>query len=205
MAKQAIAVFTLASTKPFNQNSLKDYLFRSERLGFRAWKEEDLILLNRLNSIREVMRYFPNIPDQEQNSGLLQRMMTQYHQRGYCYFPVEELESEQFVGFIGLAYQDYPASFTPGVDIGWRLLPEFWGKGLATEGAIKALEFGFREMGLERIFSIASAINSPSIAVMQKIGMNFLCDFTHPKLQDHPDLASCAVYELTKTDYLGKR
>ena len=181
---------------------MKDYLYCSERLGFRAWNQNDLPLIEELNSILEVMRYFPSIPTTEQNKALLDRMMTLYDTKGYCYFPVEEINSGRFVGFIGMADQDYPSPFTPGVDIGWRLHPDFWGKGLATEGAKRILQFGFEEIGLDRIFSIAPSVNKASIAVMQKIGMVHLMEFEHPKLKDHPELCICQVYQISQSDYV---
>ncbi|PQB03696.1 GNAT family N-acetyltransferase [Aureitalea marina] len=183
---------------------MERYLFTSERLGFRAWKPEDLHFIDELNSDHEVMRYFPSIPNREQNKSLLLRMIDLYETNEYCYFPVEKLSSGQFVGFIGIADQDYPAPFTPGVDIGWRLKKEFWGQGLASEGANRVLQYGFQEIGLDRIFSIAPKINKASIAVMRKIGLDYLTDFSHPKLKDHPNLESCKVYQLYRTDYLAK-
>ncbi len=60
------------------------------------------------------------------------------------YLLSEDKETHQWIGFIGLNYipetSDYPFKELPLYEIGWRLLPEFWGKGLATEGAKATLK-----------------------------------------------------------------
>ncbi len=67
---------------------------------------------------------------------------------------------------------EFYARFTPAVEIGWRLAPEFWGQGLAPEGARAALVSGFEELGLGEIVSFTSRANAPSIRMMEKIGMH---------------------------------
>ncbi len=125
----------------------------------------------------------------------MERMNQQYVQRNYCYFAVDLLETKQSIGFIGLSYQDYESPYTPCVDIGWRLDPEFWSRGLATEGALRCLEYGFQTIGLQSIRSIAPSQNKASISVMKKCGMRPLGRFKHPKLKDYPDLEECVCYE----------
>ena len=48
-----------------------------------------------------------------------------------------------------------------------------WGRGLATEGARAALDFGFGSLGLERIIARYHTDNVASGRVMQKIGMRY--------------------------------
>ena len=125
-------------------------------------------------------------------------MQNMYQERGHCYFAVDQKEDGQFIGFIGLCYQEYKANFTPGVDIGWRLDKAFWGKGYATEGAKRCLSFGFEDLGLKKIFAVAPQINQASINVMRKIGMSKVLDFKHPKLTNYPQLEDCVCYEIIK-------
>ena len=55
----------------------------------------------------------------------------------------------------------------------WALHPDAWGKGYATETARAALDYGFRELGLEQIFAITSPDNTPSQAVMRRLGLKY--------------------------------
>jgi RimJ/RimL family protein N-acetyltransferase len=44
---------------------MNNYLFSSDRLGFRNWKTTDVDLLYKINSDKEVMRYFPSLQTKE--------------------------------------------------------------------------------------------------------------------------------------------
>ncbi|MEO9966716.1 MAG: GNAT family N-acetyltransferase [Reichenbachiella sp.] len=176
-----------------NENT---YLFESERLGFRNWKDSDLPLMSAVSADPEVMEFFPSITTTEQSKEFISRMNTMFDERGYCYFAVEEISSSRFIGFIGLCYQNYESEITPCVDIGWRLDKRFWQRGYATEGAQACLRYGFEVLKLESIKSIASLINIKSINVMKKIGMKKITEFNHPNLIEHEKLKRCACYEI---------
>ncbi len=90
------------------------------------------------------------------------------------------------LGFIGIKEITFDAPFGTGYEIGWRLAPQYWGKGYASEGARAVLSFGFEKVGLDKIFSFTVSRNERSQAVMKRIGMIKVDggDF------DHPDLSS---------------
>lgn len=170
--------------------------FTSERLGFRSWKASDLEFLNRLNSDAEVMKYFPSTLSQVDNSSFIHRMQRMFKDKGYCYWPVEELQSQSLIGFIGLSFQDYTAHFNPSIDIGWRINTNFQGKGYATEGAKKVLDYAKNELRLIKVVSVAPIFNKPSIRIMEKIGMLKEYNFNHPKLSEHIELRECSLYSI---------
>ena len=55
----------------------------------------------------------------------------------------------------------------PLYEIGWRLIPEVWGNGLATEGATAVLHLP--KKGIEAIYSFYAENNLPSRKVMEKL------------------------------------
>lgn len=76
----------------------------------------------------------------------------------------------RIIGFCGLKrLPDLDA-----VDLGYRLLPEYWGRGLATEAARASVEFGFGTLRLERIIGLVLPENIGSIRVLEKVGMSFV-------------------------------
>jgi RimJ/RimL family protein N-acetyltransferase len=90
------------------------------------------------------------------------------------------------------------------VEIGWRLAPEFWGMGYATEAAKAWLAFGFQTLALGEIVSFAVADNRRSTAVMERIGMarDASADFDHPAIgEDYAHLRRHVVYRLARTDW----
>lgn len=174
------------------------YLFKSERLGFRVWKKSDLAYYISMNSDQEVMRYFPEEfrLNAKGSAKSIQSFMEHYHKFGYTYFAVDFIEKGEFIGFIGMKTISYDAFFSPGVDIGWRLRKEYWGRGLATEGAIASRDYFFRNFEIGRLISLTPVQNQASWNVMEKMGMKKLGFFNHPMIDDEDPLAEHVVYEL---------
>lgn len=175
---------------------MQNYLFTSNRLGFRNWKKSDVDTLHEINSNEEVMRYFPKTQNKEQTLDFIHRMQKQFNDKKLCYFAVEIIDTKELIGFIGLSEQTYAADFNPSIDIGWRLHPKFWGKGYATEGAKRCIEYGFSQLNLKEIISVAPIINIPSITVMEKIKMKKVKEFQHPLLTSFPKIEACVLYRI---------
>lgn len=173
----------------------KSYLFTSARLGFRMWLAPDLEELAAINADKAVMEFFPRLATKEETANFIQRMEKQWADKGFCYFAVDTLENNEFIGFIGLSEQTFEAAFTPCIDIGWRLSKTAWNQGFATEGAARCLEFAFHDLSLPKIVAVAPKINVRSEQVMKKIGMKKLGEFEHPLLGDCERLKDCVLYE----------
>ena len=171
------------------------YLFQSQRLGFRTWLPTDLPAFTAMNADAETMIFFQHPLSKKESQALMDRMMRLYADRRHCYFAVDLLESGEFLGMIGLGTKSFKADFTPCVDIGWRIRKEYWNQGYASEGAARCLEFA-KELGIKKVYSLASSKNIASIRVMQKIGMSYEYDFEHPDLLEHPRLQPCALYKI---------
>jgi len=71
------------------------------------------------------------------------------------------------IGFCGLKRL---AEFD-AVDVGFRFLPQYWGRGYATEAARASVAFGFGTLGLDRIIALVLPENGASIRVIEKLGM----------------------------------
>lgn len=180
---------------------MKTYLFRSNRLGFRNWLAQDITQLIQLNSCPKVMRYFPTTLTTQASTDFMQRLQQHYQEHGYTYFAVDTIPQQQFIGFIGLANQYFEASFTPAIDIGWRLFADNWGKGYATEGAWACLVYAFEQLQLQSIIATCPTINKASERVMQKIGMQKKGHFKHPTLAQHSALKDCVWYQIDSAAY----
>jgi RimJ/RimL family protein N-acetyltransferase len=176
-------------------NETKKYIFKSDRLGFRNWNLTDIDKMHEINSDEEVMRFFPTIPTKKQTTEFVERMKKQFESKGFCYFAVDKLEDNEFVGFIGLSEQTYEADFTPCIDIGWRIKRNEWNKGYATEGAKECLKYALNDLKLENVYSIAPKINIKSEHIMIKIGMKKQYEFEHSLLINFEQLKTCVLYK----------
>lgn len=177
----------------------REYLFQSKRLGFRNWQESDIEMMAQINSDKDVMEFFPAIQSVKQTRDFVKRMQKQFAEKDFCYFAVDKLEDYRFIGFIGLSEQNYEADFTPCIDIGWRIKREEWGKGFATEGAKRCIDYAFYDLSLKKIYAVAPVVNAKSEHIMKKIGMRKTKEFKHPLLKADKKLQDCVLYEINKT------
>ena len=152
--------------------------------------------MNEINQDERTMRFFPQTMTDEQTLLLYKRIHDHFHQFGYGFFAAELKKSERFIGFIGLGHPGFQSSFTPCVEIGWRLNKDFWNKGLATEGATSVLEYAFHSLKLDKVYSFTATSNRASERVMKKIGMHFVGSFMHPNLEKDHWLAPHVLYRI---------
>lgn len=172
------------------------YIFRSERLGFRNWDLADVEEMFEINSDPKVMEFFPSLQSRDQTFDFIKRMIRQFDNTGFCYFAVETLLDNEFIGFIGLSEQTFLGDLTPCIDIGWRIKSTEWNKGYATEGAKRCLAYAKDDLKIDEIYSIAPKANEKSEHIMIKIGMKKLCEFEHPLLVNYNKLRTCVLYKV---------
>jgi len=178
------------------QTNLPAQSLRTERLLLRRWQDRDLEPFAALNNDPEVMRFFPSTIDRLQSQAIIERTEKSFSENGYGLWAVEEQASGDFIGFVGLASPRFEATFTPCVEVGWRLAQKFWGKGYAQEAARAAMKDGFDRLGLAEIVSFTATINLPSIKVMERLQMtrDHQNDFMHPNLAADSPLALHVLY-----------
>ncbi len=172
---------------------------RTGRLCLRRWREADRAAFAAANADPEVMEHLPALLTREGSDLLVDRIETEFDQRGYGLWAVEVVATGQFIGFTGLSVPSFDAHFTPAVEIGWRLARPAWGHGYATEAARAAMDFGFNRIRLPAIVSFTAATNLRSRAVMQRIGMTRdpADDFDHPNLEQHHRLLRHVLYRIS--------
>lgn len=144
--------------------------------------------------------FFPYGLTRAESDALIDRIERGFGERGYGLWAVEVPGTAPFVGFVGLAHHDFPAHFTPCVEVGWRLGREHWGRGYATEGGRAALAFAFDEIGLDEVVSMTAVENRRSRAVMERLGMTHdpKDDFQHPNVATGSPLRPHVLYRLTR-------
>ena len=139
----------------------------TERLILRRWREDDFEAYASLCADPQVMRYLGGKTfDRTEAWRHLAMMIGHWQLRGYGLWAVEEKATGQFAGRIGFLN---PEGW-PGFELGWTLKREFWGKGYATEGARRALEYAFKELDKQHVISLIHPENLSSIRVAERLG-----------------------------------
>ena len=160
----------------------------TERLLLREWRDDDKAPYAALNGDPLVMEHFPSTLTPAQSDEMVERMAASWAERGYGLWAVEVRATGAFIGFVGLSSPSWHTSFTPCVEVGWRLARSAWGHGYAPDGARAAMTWGFAELDLpgDEIVSFTTTANTRSRRVMEKLGMHHdpAEDFDHPMLPD---------------------
>ena len=171
---------------------------KTERLRLRRWQPKDLEPFAVLNADPAVMEFMPATLSATESASLIERVEAGFEANGYGLWALELPGQAPCVGFVGLAPVGFDVFFAPAVEVGWRLARPYWGRGLATEGALAALAFGFEQCDLREVVSFTAESNKRSRAVMGRLGMQHdpAEDFDHPLLAEGDPLRRHVLYRL---------
>lgn len=170
----------------------------TERLILRQWTEADFAPFAALNADPVVMEHFPALWPREESDAVARRNGRLIAERGWGFWVVESKEGDPFLGFVGLHVPSDELPFYPCVEIGWRLFPSAWGRGIATEAARAGLEYGFETLGLDEIVAFTTLKNSRSTAVMERLGMlRDAATFAHPQVPVESGMREHYLYRIT--------
>jgi RimJ/RimL family protein N-acetyltransferase len=147
-------------------------LFETSRLLLRPFQATDALVAYSWLTDPEIMRFNPTGQDHsmEQVEARLARYIAHQEQHGYSRWLMVDRESGEPIGDSGLL-------FMPGtgeIELGYRLLKPWWGRGLATEAAAGWLQYAFGRLELTEVIAFSHPDNHASVAVMKKSGFRFL-------------------------------
>jgi RimJ/RimL family protein N-acetyltransferase len=139
------------------------------RLAMRQFVPQDFDDVLRLDSDPRVMKYITGKPATREETLATVRRVTRYY-RLYpdlgVWYTVRR-DTGAFIGWFSLKY----TGKSPDIEIGYRLLPEAWGQGFATEGATAMHDYGFDDLDLHRIIGVTHPRNRASQKVLMKAGL----------------------------------
>lgn len=155
------------------------YFLKSARLGFRCWSKEDLPLARELWGDLDVTRFFGGPFSNEEVSLRLEREIARMHSYQFQYWPMHSLSDHAFVGCCGLR----PYRLDEHIhELGFHLLPKYWGQGLAVEAARAVIAFAFDKVGAKALSAGHHPDNVNSRKVLQKLGFQYTYDEYFPAL-----------------------
>jgi ribosomal-protein-alanine N-acetyltransferase len=147
-------------------------LIETPQLLLRDWWYEDIAPLAAIYADPEVERQLVPM-SRDATEEQVAYLLAHWEVEGFGLWAVEHRETGRFIGRIGLIrHTDFTQEPDP-VEVGWTLERAVWGQGLATEGAMASLRFGFDTLGCDRIISITRPTNTASRRVMEKCGLTY--------------------------------
>ena len=154
------------------------------RLLLRPFTLDDVDPAYQMNLDPEVNRYTGDggiVSKAEIERRIREDVLGDYQKYGYGRFAVELKSTKQFIGFCGLKYLDDLNE----VDLGYRFMQAYWGQGFATEVGRACLDFGFKDLNLERIIAWVLPENVGSVRVLEKLIFTFEKAFFEDQLHVH--------------------
>lgn len=169
------------------------------RLVLRPFTEVDRAPFFALNTHPLVVESLGSSPTRAESDAVISRYGEELAREGWGFWAVEARTGGGFVGMVGLHRVSAALPCAPAVEVGWRLHPDHWGHGYASEAATASLDFAFDEAGLHEVVAFTTTVNTRSQAVMQRIGMtrDFGGDFDHPGVPEGSPLRRHVLYRIS--------
>lgn len=144
-----------------------NYFLRTARLGFRHWQPEDLPLAIALWSDPAVTAWLggPFVPQAIEER--LSQEIRSMRENEMQYWPVFLLEDNRYAGCAGLRMRSIENRI---YELGYYLLPAFWGQGLAQEAGRAIIDYAFTHLGANVLFAGHHPANLASRNVLLNLG-----------------------------------
>ena len=127
--------------------------------------------LCRMHDDPRVMATLGGLRSDGESAGMITNVETLWRDRGYGLWSLREKATGTFAGRGGFAHINIGGR--EEIELGYSFLPEYWGRGLATEFATEAVRLAFDVFGLDDIICFSLTTNAASLRVMEKIGFQF--------------------------------
>jgi RimJ/RimL family protein N-acetyltransferase len=175
-------------------------MIETRRLLLRPWQKSDLPIFAEQNADPLVMQFITGVLTREESDAYVERAERHLAENGFCKWAVEAPGVSPFIGAVGLTRVKFEASFTPAVEVAWRVNRRYWGQGYATEAAAAAIADGFDRVGLKEIVAMTALGNTAPVRVMERIGMNRSIEFDHPSQPKGSPLRWHILYRLQRQE-----
>ena len=168
----------------------------TERLILRPFREsdtEDLYAYARVEGVGEAAGWTHHKSLDESRA-----ILTDFIKKGEV-FALELKESSRVIGSLGLHATNNGAKYDPQRELGYVLSRDYWGRGLMSEAAARAVSYAFEDMALNTLWCAHFIGNDRSRRVIEKTGFRYLKPFVYDT-RDGRHLESL-LYILTREDY----
>ena len=175
-------------------------MIETPRLILRPPEDRDRAALAALNADPRVGEWLSGPLSPEENDALIGRVLAHIAEHGFGFWTVERKSDGAVVGMAGLLAMGADLPPGPALEVGWRLSPQTWGHGYATEAAQAAVDWGFAHRDAPEIVAITASTNLRSQAVMRRIGMVHepWRDFDHPRVPKGSPLRPHVTFSLKR-------
>ena len=151
-----------------NENIFKPYpILRTERLILRQIKTEDIDGIFKFNSDINSLKYIARDPyeKREQAEDRVKFFDEMYKTKKAVWWTFTTKEADDLIGYGGIFEIDKTNN---RAEIGYGLLPEFWGNGFISEAMKAMVDFGLNKLQVHKLYAIVDPNNGASIKILEK-------------------------------------
>lgn len=172
----------IASNRPAATFFAHMTTLHTNRLRLEPFSDAHLDGLHEMNKRPEVYRFLSGQPEtREQTAQAIARIQRCWAAWGTGWWAFVELESARVVGAGCIQYLRHEMALPSDLDslrgnpleIGWRLHPDFWHRGLATEAAERMAAYAFDRFAPTELLAVRDPDNINSGRVMDRLGMRY--------------------------------
>jgi len=145
------------------------------RLLLRRWRPTDADAFAAIWADPEVWRALRPDEDADQEAvaaASFSKHVRHWEEHGFGLWAAVPRGERDPVGWVGAWLPDFVPDLAGEIEIAWTLRREFWGHGLATEGARAAADHALRSLAANRVISLIAPANHRSASVAVKLGMS---------------------------------
>ena len=179
----------------------------TDRLNLRTWEATDLDEFIRATNTPAVMRWLGGVWPREEHEAAFERIQSYQRDHGHTFWLVEDRATGELLGFCGLKRVNSPGAgdLTGTPEVGWRLRESAWGKGIAKEAAIAALDLAFARFEYSEVVAITVEGNRASQGLMRRLGMKRRVDLDYIDPRHVDDLGAALVWSIAAADWPAAR
>ena len=144
----------------------------AERVTAAHWLD-----LRRMDEDEAFMALLGGVRDTAGTVAYLEMNVKHWADHGFGMWMLRDAASSAIVGRAILRHLDVEGA--DEVEVGYGFLPEYWGRGLATEIAQACVRIGFEQLGLSSLVAITTPMNLASQRVMTKAGLAYERNIIH--------------------------
>ena len=146
----------------------------------RRWDaQRDVSLLHAMAADQGVARFIPLPGEAAGLEAMSRRFSGHWEACGFGLWAVRGPDGTG-AGWLGACHPRWHPEFEHRVELAWSLTEGLRGRGLATGAARAAAEACFTELGLDEIIAFVDPANGPSLAVVERLGMERAGATAHP-------------------------
>ena len=180
---------------------------QTQRLRLREWDPGDETRFYDIMNRPDVMAHLGGVQTPDEWRAAYERVVGFQKDYGHTFWILEDADGQDILGFCGIKRSNAPGAgeLLGKHEIGWRLRPEAWGKGLAKEAAIASLDLAFGQLEAPEVIATTLPANASSQGLMKRLGMTRREDLDYVDTRFGPEMNPSIVFLIERDEWPAAR